>query len=164
MQFLKFQPAALLRLATLALCVGASGAGAMPPPPQPEPPAASASAPTPASGCIDIEVLHVRPRQGVLMVAAYTSADSFRKQPKAALRLPAGEATMRFALSGLGDAAEVALTLYQDLDGDGRMATNLLGMPTEPWGASGSPGLFGPDWDSGRVKRDGRVIGVRMSQ
>ena len=115
-------------------------------------------------GCVTIEVHNVRPGQGFLMVAAFADAASFRSRPALALRLPAAEAaTMRFPLCGLaGDV--VALTLFQDLDGDGKMGANLVGMPTEPWGASGTPGAFGPTWDTGKVALDGNPIIVRLSQ
>ena len=116
-----------------------------------------------AAGCATVEVDNVRPHQGHLLVAAYASAEEFRKKALSSLRLPAGEARMRFELCGLSGAA-VALTLFQDLDSDGRMGTNLLGMPTEPWGASGTPGAFGPSWDTGKVALDGRAITVRLSQ
>ncbi|MCM0608217.1 MAG: DUF2141 domain-containing protein [Ideonella sp. WA131b] len=115
-------------------------------------------------GCATVEVQNVRPNQGQLMVAAFGSADSYRKKPLAQLRLPAGEgATMRFQLCGMAGSTEVALTLFQDLDSDGRMGANIVGLPTEPWGSSGTPGTFGPSWETGRVKLDGSVIVVRMS-
>ena len=114
--------------------------------------------------CATVEVQNVRPQQGQLMVVAYGSAESYRKKPVARLRLPAGDAaTLRFQLCGLAGSTEVALTLFQDLDSDGRMGANIVGMPTEPWGSSGSPGTFGPSWETGRVKLDGSVIVVRMS-
>jgi uncharacterized protein (DUF2141 family) len=116
----------------------------------------------PASGCATVEVHNVRPQQGQLMLAAYGSAESFGKQAVKALRLPAGEATMRVQLCGLG-GSEVALMLFQDLDSDGKMGRNLVGMPTEPWGSSGKPGMFGPQWDSGKVPLDGTAITVKMS-
>jgi uncharacterized protein (DUF2141 family) len=119
---------------------------------------AQAAAP---NGCVQVDVHNVRPQQGHLMVAAYADADSFNKKPLAQMRLPAGEAVTSFQLCGLsGDA--VALTMFQDLDSDGKMAKNLLGMPTEPWGASGSPGTFGPTWDTGRVPLDGTPIVVKL--
>jgi uncharacterized protein (DUF2141 family) len=112
--------------------------------------------------CVTVEVQNVRPQQGHLMVAAFADAASYRKQPLASLRLPAGDAVMIFQLCGLaGDS--VALTLYQDLDGDGKMGQNLLGMPTEPWGGSGTPGPFGPTWDNGKVALDGKPLIVKMS-
>jgi uncharacterized protein (DUF2141 family) len=117
-----------------------------------------------AEGCTTVEVRNVRPQQGYLMVAAYLDAEAFEKKAAAAqLRLPAGEATMSLQLCGLA-GPQVALTLFQDLDGDGKMARNLVGMPTEPWGASGSPGAFGPSWETGKVALDGSTIVVTLTQ
>ena len=115
-----------------------------------------------AQTCATVEVANVRPQQGFLMVAAYGSAETYGKTPLVSVRLPAGDASMRFQLCGLsGDT--VALTLYQDLDGDGKMGRNVLGMPTEPWGSSGTPGTFGPSWDSGKVRLGDMPLQVRMS-
>ncbi len=114
------------------------------------------------TACADIEVHNVRPQQGVLMVAAYNKPEGFGKEALASLRAPAGDAVTTLRLCGLA-GTEVALTLFQDLDGDGRMGRNAFGMPTEPWGASGSPGLMGPKWESTRVPLDGRAIVVRLS-
>lgn len=122
----------------------------------PAPPAA------PAAGCATVEIQNVRPQQGMLMVAAYGSADGYGKKPLVQLRVPAGDATMNVQLCGLS-GTEVALMLFQDLDGDGKMGRNLMGMPTEPWGSSGNPGMFGPKWDTGKVALNGSAIAVKMS-
>jgi len=123
-----------------------------------------AALPAFAQTCATVQVDNVRAKTGHLMVAAFASADSFNKTPLVALRLPAGETTkMSFQLCGLS-GNEVALTLFQDLDGDGKMARNLVGMPTEPWGSSGTPGAFGPSWETGKVALDGRAIAVKLSQ
>jgi uncharacterized protein (DUF2141 family) len=116
-----------------------------------------------AEGCASVEVQNVRPQQGFLMVSAFLDEASFGRKPVAALRLAAGEATMRFEVCGLS-GPQVALMLYQDLDSDGKMGANLLGLPTEPWGASGSPGMMGPKWDTSRMPLDGQPLVVRMSQ
>ena len=124
----------------------------------------SAAAPAFAQTCVTVEVDNVRAGTGHLMVAAFASADSFNKTPLVSLRLPAGDsAKMSFQLCGLS-GSEVALTLFQDLDSDGKMGRNLLGMPTEPWGSSGTPGTFGPNWETGKVALDGRAIAVKLSQ
>jgi uncharacterized protein (DUF2141 family) len=124
---------------------------------------AEASAPAPSpGGCATVHIDNVRPQQGQLMLAAYGSAESYGKKPLVALRVPAGEARMQVQLCGLS-GAQVALMLYQDLDSDGRMARNLMGMPTEPWGSSGQPGMFGPQWETGKVALDGSPIVVKMS-
>jgi uncharacterized protein (DUF2141 family) len=149
-------------LNTLALTLAVSGAFAQTPPPAAPASAATASAATSATGCATVDIQNVRPQQGTVMVAAYGSADSYGKKPLVQVRVPAGEATMSVMLCGLS-GTEVALMLFQDLDGDGKMARNMMGMPTEPWGSSGNPGMFGPKWDTGKVLLDGSAIAVKMS-
>lgn len=117
-----------------------------------------------AEGCAKVEVTKLRPKQGLLMVAVYTSAESFGKTAAQSLRFPAGDdAKLSFELCGLA-GGEVALTMFQDLDGDGKLGRNLLGIPTEPWGSSGKPGPFGPSWDTAKVALDGRVITATLSE
>jgi uncharacterized protein (DUF2141 family) len=126
------------------------------------PPAAASAGAAATTRCIDIEVQNVRPLQGWLMLAAYGSAEAYGKQPMASARVPAGEATTRLALCGIsGDA--LAITLFQDLDGDGKMGRNLLGLPLEPWGSSGKPGPFGPSWETGKVTLDSSPVTVKLS-
>jgi uncharacterized protein (DUF2141 family) len=115
-----------------------------------------------AQDCVTVEVQNVRPNQGHLMLAAYGDAESFGKKPLKALRVPAGDATMTVKWCDLTGTA-LALMLFQDLDSDGKMGRNAMGMPTEPWGGSGTPGMFGPTWDTGKVALDGKPIVVRMS-
>lgn len=126
------------------------------------PAALDAAASAPAGLCATVEIENVRPGQGQVMIAAYGSAETFGKRPLKSIRVPAGEARMSVQLCGL-IGGEVALMLFQDLDNDGKMGRNLMGMPTEPWGSSGNPGMFGPQWDTGKVALDGRPIAVKMS-
>jgi uncharacterized protein (DUF2141 family) len=118
---------------------------------------------THAQSCATVEVQNVRPQQGPLMVAAYADAESFGKKPLAVMRVPAGEAVTTFEFCGLS-GAHVALSMFQDLDSDGKMGKNLVGLPTEPWGSSGTPGMFGPSWETGKVALDGSKIVVKLSQ
>jgi uncharacterized protein (DUF2141 family) len=124
--------------------------------------APDSAASAPAGLCATVEIENLRPGQGQVMVAAYGSAETFGKRPLKAIRVPAGEARMSVQLCGLS-GTEVALMLFQDLDSDGKMGRNLMGMPTEPWGSSGQPSMFGPQWDTGKVALDGRPIAVKMS-
>jgi uncharacterized protein (DUF2141 family) len=132
-------------------------------------PAAAASAPAtaasaaPTTVCIDVEVQNVRPQQGLLFLAAYGSAETFNKKPLATVKTAAGDAITRLQMCGIsGDT--VAISMFQDLDSDGKMGKNLMGMPTEPWGSSGTPGLFGPSWESGMVTLNGSAVIVKLSQ
>ena len=116
----------------------------------------------PAASCAQVEVHNVRPQQGHLMLAAYTDAETFQKKPVTSMRLAAGDAVMQFQVCGLSGST-VALALFQDLDSDGKMGRNLFGVPSEPWGGSGTPGAFGPTWESTRVPLDGKTIVVKLS-
>lgn len=142
---------------TLASVESAAQTGAQPAP-----------APRSTPGCAEIEVHNVRPRQGFLMLAVYADAESFNKKAIVSLRLPAGEGVTRVPLCGVpAGTAELAVTMFQDLDGNGEMGKNLLGIPTEPWGSSGTPGTFGPSWTTARVSVGGdaaaRPIVVKLS-
>ena len=123
----------------------------------------AATAPAWAQNCITVEVHNVRPQQGHIMVAAYNDAEAFGKKAVLSMRVQAGEAITPVQLCGVAGNI-VALTLFQDLDSDGRLGRNVLGMPSEPWGSSGTPGSFGPSWDSAKVALDGNVVVVRLSQ
>ena len=117
-----------------------------------------------SAGCAQIEVQNVRPEQGMLMVAAYADAASYNKEPVAALQMKAQGATMALTLCGLSGNA-VALRLFQDLNGNGKLDANLFGIPSEPWGASGKPpAMSAPTWDTTSVPLDGSTIVVKLSK
>ena len=123
-----------------------------------------ASGPVRAAVCANVEVQNVRPGQGMLMVAAFSDAESYGKTPVVALQMRAGDATMTFPLCGLEGTA-VALKLFQDVNGNGKLDTNILGMPSEPWGASGTPpAMSAPTWPSTVVPLDGSTIVVKLSK
>jgi uncharacterized protein (DUF2141 family) len=120
--------------------------------------------PARAATCVTLEVQNVRPEQGMLMIAAYADAASFNKTPIVATQTKPGAETMTFPLCGLsGDTA--AFTLYQDLNGNGQLDRNVLGMPSEPWGASGKPAaMSAPTWETTAVPLDGTTIVVKLSK
>lgn len=130
--------------------------------------AAVACAGAAAQTCLTVEVQHVRPQQGQLMLAAHADPQQHGRAPIASIRVPAGDATTRFewCLPDVVRDAPFAIWMFQDLDGDGKMGRNLVGLPTEPWGASGQPGMMGPDWATTKVVRpaDGGAVVVRLSQ
>ena len=130
--------------------------------------AALATAPAPAQAqtpdCATVEVQNVRPQQGMLMIAAFADAASFNKSPVVATQMKAGAATMTFPLCGLGSTS-IALTLFQDLNGNGKLDANAFGIPSEPWGASGTPAaMAAPTWETTHVPLDGTTIVVKLSK
>jgi uncharacterized protein (DUF2141 family) len=114
-------------------------------------------------GCAAVEVQNLRTGQGPLMLAAYTDAANFRKTAASQLQVAVTGETMTIQVCGLTGNA-VALTLYQDLNSNGKLDANPFGMPTEPWGASGRPAPMGPSWDSAQVPLGADAIVVKLSK
>jgi uncharacterized protein (DUF2141 family) len=99
-----------------------------------------------AQACTTIEFRNVKPKAGFVMAAVYDSAESYNKKPMSGLRLAADGATVSHKLCGM-EGKQIAISAFQDLNEDGKMNFNIMGMPTEPWGASGKPSAFGaPTW------------------
>lgn len=115
-------------------------------------------------GCAKVEVHNLHTGQGPLMVAAYADAATFRKTAVRQLQMAVTAETMTLQICGLtGDV--VALTLFQDLNRNGKLDANPFGMPSEPWGASGKPSpLTGPTWETSQVPLDGEAIVVKLSK
>ena len=71
---------------------------------------------------------------------------------------------MHVQLCGL-KGSSVAIKLFQDVNGNGKLDVNALGMPSEPWGASGRPTpMAPPTWASASVPLDGSTIVVALSR
>jgi uncharacterized protein (DUF2141 family) len=68
-----------------------------------------------------------------------------------AVKLEAKAGVMQVRIADL-PPGDYAVMLFQDLNGNDKVDANLLGMPTEPWGASiGGKTLLGaPGWSDAR--------------
>ena len=120
--------------------------------------------PAHAQDCAKVEVQNLKPGQGMLMLAAYSDAASFRKTAAASLQVQATAETMQVQLCGLSGSV-VGLALFQDLNGNGKLDSNPLGIPIEPWGSSGKQSAFSaPTWETAQVPLDGSTIVVKLSK
>ena len=107
---------------------------------------------------------NLRPAQGPLMLAAYSDAATFRKTAASQMRVEVTGETMQVQVCGLSGNV-VALTLFQDLNSNGKLDANPFGMPTEPYGSSGKPlPMAPPTWDTAQVPLDGSTIVVKLSK
>ena len=95
---------------------------------------------------LTVEVLRVTPNAGPVMVAVYDKAEDFPAPQKGL----AGQ-----AVEAHGESAEAtfhglapgryAVAVYQDLNRNGKLDKNFLGLPTEPYGFSrDARGSLGP--------------------
>lgn len=118
-----------------------------------------------AADCSVVEVQNVRPSQGRLLLAVYADAGEFTRRAAVAQQQQqvGASSVIRFAVCNLRGQT-VALSLVQDLNANGRPDFNLLGLPVEPWGTSGTvPTLSAPTWDSSKLVLDGQPLVIRMS-
>jgi len=82
-----------------------------------------------------------------VQVAAYSSADIWLKKPTATARAASTEArdgVLKVRLKGLPDGP-VAIAIYQDLNGNGKLDMSVIHIPVEPYAFSRqAQGNFGP--------------------
>jgi len=96
---------------------------------------------------IDIIVSGIHPPEGVVRVALFDSAEGFPERNGGVLRsaeVQADDDAVRISFGEL-PSGEYAVSVHHDRDGDGRMATDRIGRPLEPYGTSNNVrSQFGP--------------------
>ena len=106
---------------------------------------------------LTIEVTGARSDQGTVSAALYASAETWLKQPLRGERVAAGARTL-LVFRDL-PAGTYALAVFHDENGNGKMDTNPVGMPTEAYGFSrDARGNFGPP------KFDAAAVSVNADQ
>jgi uncharacterized protein (DUF2141 family) len=115
------------------------------------------------------EIHQVRVAQGPVMVAVYLEEASFMRRPQLSFRLDASNEIVKLPLCAApAGSAQLAIMVFQDLNGNGRMDFNPLGMPTEPFGSSGAAPVFGPpSWAAAKVAMPAAgaaAVVVKLSQ
>jgi uncharacterized protein (DUF2141 family) len=109
------------------------------------PPAAAGETPPAAGATLTLEFQGIKRQEGRILAslvdseAAYNGKDAGRR-----LALDVSGPSARTVISGLRPG-RYAVRAFHDLDGDGKMATNPFGMPTEPFAFSNNArGGMGP--------------------
>ena len=88
---------------------------------------------------LTVTVSGIRSTNEPLGILLFNQADGFPDNPDKALRrtfIPAADAAVEFENLAPGF---YAVSIFQDLNGNQRCDTNLLGIPEEPHGLSGDP-------------------------
>jgi uncharacterized protein (DUF2141 family) len=109
-------------------------------------------------------------KKGSLYVAVYNRSEGFLDE-KYACHKQAYPVTrtgiMEVELPNL-PLGDYAVACYQDLNGNGRLDRNMLGIPTEPYGFSNDarPRLRAPSWEEAKVSatKSGEVLNVRLEK
>ncbi|MFK7890814.1 MAG: DUF2141 domain-containing protein [Granulosicoccus sp.] len=116
---------------------------------------------------LTVTVSNIQISKGRVMLAIYDSKENFNGQILHAEKVQArkGEVTFRYPNLPTG---EYAVMVFQDLNGSGKLDTDLLGRPTEPWGASmrDKPSFRAPTWSDVcfKLPEDGLSLTVELQQ
>lgn len=94
---------------------------------------------------IHLEINNIEPLEGHVLVALYNSASAFNGDggPVASMRVPAKADTLKQTFSDLEDGV-YAIKMYHDENDNGELDSNFLGIPSEGYGFSNNPNVFGP--------------------
>lgn len=96
---------------------------------------------------LEVEVQGVASGDGEIMVAVFGDADTWLRKPVAVGKIAASVqqgGSVRVVLKDLPEGT-VAFSVMHDVNGNGRLDRNGMGMPTEPYGFSNNAaGMFGP--------------------
>lgn len=88
-----------------------------------------------AAADLSITVTGVSSAEGRVMLALFNSADTFQKAPLRAAEAPARAGTVTLEIKDLPPGA-YAFALYHDANGNGKLDTNVVGMPVEDYAFS----------------------------
>jgi len=102
---------------------------------------------------LTVEIVDARSTQGSIDAALYNSEAGWMKLPQAVgsqKSAPSGEKTV-LVFSGLQPGL-YAFSCYHDENGNGKLDTNMLGMPTERYGFTGTPTMGAPSFKDAAVE------------
>lgn len=113
----------------------------------------------PGHGVLTVIVEGIESATGIVGVQVLAGEAQFNGEGSAASALlPAREGTTSVTFGAL-PSGEYAVRVMHDVDSDGKLKTNMVGMPKEPWGISNNAtGNFGPPkWEAARFELTGEV-------
>lgn len=116
---------------------------------------------------LSLTIDHITQATGQINVAVYDRQDAFMDLKKArVLRNISVKTTgdLQISISDL-PPGNYALSCYHDLNGNGKLDTNWLGIPTEPYGFSNNarPKFRAPNWDEARFYWNGSdAVNIRL--
>lgn len=92
---------------------------------------------------VRVEIAGVEVRTGYIRAALYSDG-GWEQRPVHVANIAVGEGAPALELQA-PSPGRYAIRLFHDVDGDGELDSNLMGLPTEPYGTSNdAPPRFGP--------------------
>jgi uncharacterized protein (DUF2141 family) len=116
---------------------------------------------------LNLTISHITQAAGQINIAVYDRQDAFMDLKKArVLRNISVQAAgnLQVLLADLPPGS-YAFSCYHDINGNGKLDTNWLGIPTEPYGFSNNarPKFRAPNWDEAKIYWNGRdAVNIRL--
>ncbi|MBC3873813.1 DUF2141 domain-containing protein [Undibacterium flavidum] len=114
---------------------------------------------------LKITISQIQSGSGELRIALYKQADQWLTKSFKKIQEPAVAGSVTVIISDI-PAGDYAVALFHDVDSDGKMAKNFLGIPKEPYGFSNDArGSFGPpSFDASKfaVPAEGAAITIKL--
>ena len=119
---------------------------------------------------LSISFTNIQEAKGSLYVGVYKSEADFMKEEKACLKkiIPVtATGNLNLEVPELTPGT-YAVSCFHDVNGNGKLDTNFLGIPSEPYGFSNNarPKFRAPNWDETKfeLKAEGSKISIRLEK
>lgn len=114
------------------------------------------SLPLAAQHKMEITIKGIEKVKGTVLVAVYNSEDSFMKKHVLSAKQKVSDEQVTVVIDNV-KTGDYAITTFHDENDNGKLDTNFIGIPNEPYGFSNDArGSFGPpSFDKAKVKIDG---------
>ncbi len=117
-----------------------------------------------------VQFTNVDAAQGSIYVAVYDRAANFLNEKKVLFQkiIPVSEiGSLEIALSEL-PAGTYAISCFHDVNGNGKLDKNFLGIPSEPYGFSNNarPTFRAPNWEEAKFywEPGAQVVSIRLEK
>lgn len=93
---------------------------------------------------LTVQIEKVKKMEGKVLIAVYDKEDLFLEDELIAGSVDATEFSVSYSFEGLKKGI-YAISIFHDVNGNGKLDTNFIGIPTEPYAFSNNAqGMFGP--------------------
>jgi len=115
---------------------------------------------------LQIDLKGIKTVEGNVRISVYDSEATFHKEPARSMSVPVSEQIMTIDIADLV-VGEYAVVVFQDLNKNEKLDTNLFGIPREPWGGSSQGKSFSgaPKWHHVKfnLEHDGTAIAIELN-
>ena len=93
---------------------------------------------------LTVTVSNIKTQKGTIMIGLYKGENTFLEKAFKTKKTSANSSSVTLTFDNI-PAGEYGISLYQDKDNNGKLNTNFIGIPSEPYAFSNNAkGMFGP--------------------